>query len=371
MKVRYSRKNKTDGTRSVTTDDEALEALALKYPEHSDLIDRILAARGLRKQSGCLKSRRDADGRWRATFNVCAAETGRMSSSKSPYRTGNNMQNIADKNRGIFIPDPGLVLFYADLEQAESKIIAYDAQSPQDIWDHNNGDTHTGLATTLFPELPWEDPRGPRAVADTPLPWDPDHSYRHVAKIVRHGTNIGMSATGVARQLHQPRKVGGEMRERYFKRYPENLARQMEIRRAVRDMGVLTGPLGNTRRFLGRLWEDDVQREALAQIQQSTVAWMLNFAMWRVWYELDGRMNIGAPPRESDPNRIWLLGQIHDAILGLVRPGDIEALRRVKEIMECPVIVHGVPVRIGAEVAVGKSWVHDDLRVIKKWEKVE
>jgi DNA polymerase I-like protein with 3'-5' exonuclease and polymerase domains len=316
-----------------------------------------------------LKSRRDADGRWRSTFNVCAAETGRMSSSKSPYRTGNNMQNIADKNRGIFIPDPGLVLFYADLEQAESKIIAYDARSPQDIEDHEHGDTHTGLAKTLFPDLPWGT-RPDREIADLPLPWDPEHSYRHVAKIVRHGTNIGMSATGVARQLHQPRAVGGTMRDRYFTRYPENLARQMEIRREVRDTGVLRSPLGNTRRFLGRLWEDDVQREALAQTQQSTVAWMLNFAMWRIWYELDGRLNLGSPPRESDPNRVWLLGQIHDAVLGLVRPGDLDALRRVKEIMECPVLIHGVPVRIGAEVAVGKSWAHSDLRALR-WERAD
>ena len=84
-------------------------------------------------QSGTLKSRRDPDGRWRSTFNVCAAVTGRMSSSKSPYHTGGNKQNIADKNRGMFIPDTGLWIFYADLEQAESKLVAYDAQCPQDI----------------------------------------------------------------------------------------------------------------------------------------------------------------------------------------------------------------------------------------------
>jgi DNA polymerase I-like protein with 3'-5' exonuclease and polymerase domains len=155
------------------------------------------------------------------------------------------------------------------------------------------------------------------------------------------------------------------MRERYFQRYPENLARQLEIRRTVQDTGVLVGPVGNTRRFLGRLWEDDVQREALAQTQQATVVWMLNLALWRVWYELDGRLNIGAPPRPSDPNRVWLLGQVHDALLGLVRPGDFAALQRVREIMECPVLVHGTPVRIGVEVAVGKSWLHADLKAIK------
>lgn len=46
LKRRYSRKASVDGTRTVTTDDEALEALANKYPEHAALVDHILAARG-------------------------------------------------------------------------------------------------------------------------------------------------------------------------------------------------------------------------------------------------------------------------------------------------------------------------------------
>jgi hypothetical protein len=154
------------------------------------------------------------------------------------------------------------------------------------------------------------------------------------------------------------------MRARYFARYPENLARQLEIRGRVRDSGVLVGPLGNTRRFLGRLWEDDVQREALAQTQQSTVAWMLNLALWRVWYELDTRLNIASTPRPSDPNRVWLLGQIHDALLGLVRPDDLATLRRVKEILETPILIHGRPLRIRAEIQIGPNWSPGALRKV-------
>jgi DNA polymerase I-like protein with 3'-5' exonuclease and polymerase domains len=367
LKRRYSRKANENGQRVVTTDDEALEALANKYPEHAALVDHILKARGLRKQKSALDARLDPDGRWRSTFNVCAAETGRMSSSKSPYRTASNMQNISDKNRGIFTADPGLVMFYADLEAAESTLIAHDAQCPQDIEDHANGDAHTFLAKTLFPDLPWGS-LPDRQVADMPTPWGGGSQsaiYRQIAKVTRHGTNIGMSDNGVARQLHVSRAIGKDMRARYFQRYPENLARQLEIRRTVRDTGVLVGPLGNTRRFLGRLWEDDVQREALAQIQQSTVAWMLNLAMWRVWNELDTRLNIRSTPRPGDPNRVWLLGQIHDAILGLVRPGDVDALRRVREIMETPIVVQGHLVRIRAEICVGTNWRHDQLVKVK------
>lgn len=366
LRKRYSRRVNANGLRSVTTDDEALEALANKYPEHAGLIDLILAARGLRKQLGALRTRLDADGRWRASFNVCAAETGRMSSSGSPFRTGANLQNIADKNRGIFIPDSGLELWYADLEQAESNIVAHTSECPQDIADHAEADTHTLLARTLFPDLQWNgDPAADRRIADQHPPWDPDKSYRDYAKVVRHGTNIGMSPNGVARQLHVPAAQGRVLREGYFRRYPENEQRQMELRRQIADSGILVGPLGNTRRFLGRLWEDDVQREGLAQIQQSTVAWMLNLAMWRIWYEMDRRLNISSPPRPSDPCRVWLLGQIHDALLGLRRVGDDDAMRRVVGIMECPVLIGERPVRIGAEVLIGTSWRKDDMRKLK------
>ena len=362
LKRRYSKKYNADGTRPVTTDDEALEALAQKYPDHADLLDRILSARNLRKQLGVLRARRDPDGRWRSSYNVCAAETGRMSSSKSPYRTGGNAQNIADKNRGIFVADPGLEMWYADFEQAESKLVAHTSHCPQDIADHASGNTHVGLAQTLFPDLSWGDGRSLKEVAQTPLPWKPDHDYYRIAKIVRHGTNIGMSPTGLQRQIHSDRKTAQRLHEGYFERYPENLRRQMELRRQVREEGVVVGPLGNVRTVLGRLWEDDVQRKLLAQVQQSTVAWMLMLAYWRIWFELDTRLNFAASPSPRDPNRVWLLCPVHDAILGLRRPGDDEALKRVKAIMETPVLIDGEPVTIAAEVQVGKSWLHSDLR---------
>jgi hypothetical protein len=375
LKKVYAKKNNPDGSRPVTTDDEALEKTAQRYPHHAGLLDRILAARGLRKQLGVLRARREVDGRWRSSFNVGTAETSRMSSSKSAYGTGGNTQNVADQNRSIFVADPGLEMFYIDFEQAESKLVAYTSQCPQDIEDHESGNTHVGLARTLFPALPWEiegtpnpatgRPWSAKEIASAPLPWKPEHDYYRVAKVVRHGTNIGMSPTGIQREIHSTLAEAKALHRAYFDRYPENEMRQIEIRRTVKEVGQLAGPLGNVRRVLGRAWEDDTQRKMLAQVQQSTVAWMLTLAFWRIWYEMDTRLNLGSPPRVSDPNRVWLLAPVHDAILGLYRPGDIGALRRMADIMETPVLIHGAPVVIKAEVAVGKSWLHSDLRVVK------
>ena len=394
MQVRRSRK-----TGEATTDDEALEALANKYPEHARLTDRVLNAREARKQVSTLKSKLDSDGRWRQSLNIVAAETGRTSSSKSPYRTGGNLQNIADRSRNIFIPDPGLEFFYADGEQAESNVVARDAECPQDIKDHGSGDTHTDLASTIFPNLPWSrvgsggecpqclffdplaKPRGncklckgsgrvirdltSKDIAGIPLPWNPEKDHRDVAKVVRHGTNIGMTWVGIQRALHCTASQAKLYREMYFTRYPENADRQREIRREVKETKILVTPMGRTRLFLGRPWDEATMKEALAQTQQSTIGDWLNTAAWRVFYELDTQINLGRAPRPTDPNRVWLLGQIHDAILGLVRPGDHDTLRRVREIMETPILIRGKPLVIKAEILLGPSWRKSDMRMWK------
>jgi DNA polymerase I-like protein with 3'-5' exonuclease and polymerase domains len=251
-----------------------------------------------------------------------------------------------------------LWLFYADLEQAESRIVAYDAECEQDIEDHISGDTHTGLCRDLFPDLPWPNGLADKRVAQTPLPWDSTHDYRSVAKIVRHGTNIGMQGASIGREIHSDKKTGDRLREQYFERYPENLRRQKEIMAQVATTGILVTPVGRKRQFFGRLWDAGTQREGLAQTQQSTIADVLNLALWRIWKELDLGVNVMNAPRASDPNRVWLLAQVHDAILGLIRPHDITTLLRIKELMTVPIKIRGRVCTIPVEIFLGRNFRH-------------
>ncbi len=255
------RQHSRKGDRAVTADDEALMTLAalrVTTPEQVAVIEGILRVRGAMKQVGFLKSKRSADGRLRQSVNVGATETGRWSASKDPFWEGTNFQNIADRSRHVIRADPGLWLLYADLEQAESRIVAFDAECEQDIADHASGDTHTRLCQDLFPDLPWMTAPD-REVAQTPLPWDPSHDHRYVAKIVRHGTNIGMRGRSIGREIHQSKARGDELRDRYFSRYPENLRRQREIMMAVRERGVLTTPLRRKRQFFGHIFKLQLQ----------------------------------------------------------------------------------------------------------------
>lgn len=91
--------------------------------------------------------------------------------------TGNsNGQNISDELRRMFIPDPGMKLGYADLEQAESRGVAYITGDVDYIEACESGDLHTTVAKMIWRELHWpHEPKGDRALADQPF-------YRHFSR---------------------------------------------------------------------------------------------------------------------------------------------------------------------------------------------
>lgn len=348
---------------SITANDEALDKvihLKRTTDEQATIIRAILDVRKAHKQISFLRSRRSCDGRLRQSVNVGATEVGRWSASKDPFREGTNFQNIADRSRNVLIADPGLWIGYADLEQAESKIVAYDSEDQGYIDAHNAGDVHTFVARMVWPELEWTgDPKLDRKIAESPTAWDKDHGYRDYAKHVQHGGNIGQTPFGMARDAHIPVKAAEEVYERmYGVAFPSVRRRQQEIMAAVQHTGVLVSPLERERQFFGRLWEPATQREGMAQTQQSTVADVINLAINRVYREFDTAPNLLNAPRLSDPNKVWLLAQIHDAILFLIRPHDITTLNRVLELMTIPIKIRGQVCTIGVDVALGTNFRH-------------
>ena len=355
-------------THKPSVDDECLDKLRRKDPAHAEVIDAILAARKARKQLGLVRARLDADRRWRSSFNVGAAVTGRWSSSKSPLGTGGNLQNIADRSRGIFVADPGLVLFYADYEQAESRVVALDAQDTAYIEAHDTGDVHTTVTRLVWDtERPWTgDLAHDRKLADEPAHFDPHHELRWYAKHIAHGSAIGMTPVGIARDAHVKQDVARRAQEAFFRRFPRVRARQQEIMAEVRETAQLTSPLGRKRQFFGRLWDPATMREALAQTQQSMIVDWVSVALWRVWHELDTGLDLHSVPHVGQPNRVWLLGQIHDALLGEVRFGDDDTLARILELMSFSMTIHGRRLQIPVEIKVGRSWRKDQM---KTWHK--
>lgn len=344
-----------------SVDDEVLERLIAKYPSHSALLEAIRDARGLKKQLGFLKSRQTPDGRMPSSFNPAAAWTSRFSSSKNPFGLGTNLQNITEELRYIFIADPGMELFYADLERAESLVVAFVSGDEGYIAAHN-GDTHTLVAEYLWPQLPWPgEPKANKALAETLPPWDqaPGHNWRFQAKRIQHGSNFGLQPGGIARIAHIPLVEAKNAQGRYFEAFPSIPRWQREVKRMVEAQEPIINPLGFEVSLFGRPWDGHTWRQGLSLVPQSTVAHILNLGLWRVWKDMDV------------PNAELLaqcIAQVHDAILGQWRKEQrVEAARAIKERMLMPFPILGVDGKtrmcmIQVEIMAGQNWSKKNLK---------
>lgn len=338
---------------AVTIDDEALQSIANSVPKLAELVRAILAVRDIKKQLGFMRSKLSPDGRWRQSVNVGAAWTSRFSSSKNPFNEGNNMANIGERHRSIFIADPGYEVFYADLSQAESRVVAYLSGDERYIEAHHRSDVHTVVCQYVWPDLPWSgDEERDQKLASTMRPdWDnvEGHDYRFQAKRFQHGCNYGQTPHGISRLARIPLKAAKEAYEQYHTQFPGIREWHKSIAAAVRNSEPLTNPLGFRVRLFGRPWDDHTIKQGLAFKPQSTVAMALNAAMWKVWKDLD-------------PHEVQLLANIYDAIFGQYRANDRG--RMVEGILER--LQLGIPINditgvsrictIPADIKVGQNW---------------
>ncbi len=334
--------------RVVSVDEECLERIARKFPAFAPLTLGIIAAKGMSKQLGFLKSTLSTKGRMHSSFNVGAAWTGRWSASKDPYKRGTNTQNVGEKNRAMFIADPGMKLGYFDLSQADSRVVAYDAEDEAYINAHETGNVHLQAARIFWPDdLPWTGDAtvDKKMLKTTPLPWHPDLFYYDQSKRNQHGLNFGLSPHGLAMQSHQPLVEAERAYDRFFEWAPRLKARQRAVIAEVRETGVITTPLGRRCQFFGMRDDPHTHKQALSYIPQSTTSDVLNIALWHVWKELD-------------PDLLHLLAQVHDAILFQFRE-DIEhsIVERVTQLMEIEVPMRGGRTMvIPVEPSVGFNW---------------
>ena len=328
-------------------DEYVLERLGRKHPKIAEITEAVLGVRGIKKQIGFLNAKLSADNRFHSTFNVGAAWSGRWSSSKNPFGHGSNLQNIAPRHRHIFIPDAGCKLGYADLEQAESRTVAYVSGDEAYIEAHKTGDVHTAVCRLVWPELPWTgDIKEDKKIAAMNPDWDqaPGHGYRFQAKRIQHGLNYLLTPRGISAWAHIPLYAAEEVYDRYFTEFPYIKVWQESIARKVREEEELENPLGRTCRLFGRPWDKHTVRQGVSFIPQSTVADIINLALWQVWHD-------------HDPDLIQLLGQIHDAIFCQFRIEDEElAVDRLRDIMTIDVPVGERIMTIPVEIATGYNW---------------
>jgi len=259
------------------TDDKTLAALEIKTKDPTakrciSLIRKIRNARDLRSKFFDIEF--DSDGRMRSHYDPTKTVTGRLASRKFyPTGKGANGQNYPrDKRaRRAFIADRKKVFGYADLEKAESLVVAHLTGDPRMLLDHSPGqNAHRNLGAALFGKKPEE--------------LTEDEYY--LSKKTRHAGNYMQGPQTFMRSVNQDAHKTGvsvdlKEAETYIHTYRNihpGLPRWWDqVKNQLYKTRTLENLLGFQRIFYGHV--GSILPEAIAFTPQSTVGQILNVGL--------------------------------------------------------------------------------------------
>ncbi|MAY35479.1 MAG: DNA polymerase I [Spongiibacteraceae bacterium] len=317
-----------------STAEEVLVELAHDYK----LPQLILDYRGMAKLKSTYTDKlpqmiSPATGRIHTSYHQAVAATGRLSS------TDPNLQNIPIKTpegrriRQAFVAEKGYKLVAADYFQIELRIMAHLSGDEGLIKAFAEGkDIHRATAAEVF-GVALED------VAD---------EQRRNAKAINFGLIYGMSAFGLARQLHIPRGEAQDYIERYFDRYP-GVARFMEeIKASAKEKGYVETLFGRRLYLPDIKASNGMRRQAAERIainapMQGTAADIIKRAM----IEVDGWL------QSSDVDAAMIM-QVHDELILEVAEAEVDAVSKKLEQLMAGAAELAVPLEVG--LGVGDNW---------------
>lgn len=289
-----------------STAEEVLAELALDYP----LPKLLLEHRSLSKLKSTYTDKlpdmiNPASGRVHTSYHQAVAATGRLSSSDP------NLQNIPIRTaegrriRQAFIAPEGYRIVAADYSQIELRIMAHLSADEGLLKAFREGqDVHRATAAEVF-EVDLEEVSG---------------DQRRKAKAINFGLIYGMSAFGLARQLHLGRGEAQHYIERYFERYP-GVAQYMDRTRALaREQGYVETLFGRRLHLpeinaRNKMRAQAAERTAINAPMQGTAADIIKRAMLAVdcWLRTD------APDAR-------MIMQVHDELVFEVATGAVEEI---------------------------------------------
>jgi DNA polymerase-1 len=317
-----------------STAEEVLVELALDYP----LPKVLLEYRGLSKLKSTYTDKlpemiNPDTGRVHTSYHQAVAATGRLSSSDP------NLQNIPIRTeegrriRQAFIAPEGYRMVAADYSQIELRIMAHLSQDEGLLNAFREGlDVHRATAAEVF------------AVDLDAV----SAEQRRKAKAINFGLIYGMSAFGLAKQLHLGRNEAQEYIDRYFERYPGVLDYMDRTRAQAKEQGYVETLFGR-RLYLpeinarNKMRVQAAERTAINAPMQGTAADIIKRAMLAVdnWLQ-DG----GVDAR--------MIMQVHDELVLEVAQGEVESVcATLCELMSGAAQL-SVPLLV--EAGVGDNW---------------
>ncbi len=289
-----------------STAEDVLVELALDYP----LPKLLLEYRSLSKLKSTYTDKlpemvNPATGRVHTSYHQAVAATGRLSSSDP------NLQNIPIRTeegrriRQAFIAPEGYKVVAADYSQIELRIMAHLSSDTGLLQAFKEGqDVHRATASEVF-EVELAEVSG---------------DQRRKAKAINFGLIYGMSAFGLAKQLHLGRNEAQQYIDRYFERYP-GVADYMDRTRALaREQGYVETLFGR-RLYLpeinarNKMRVQAAERTAINAPMQGTAADIIKKAMLSV----DSWLGQGG----ADARMIM---QVHDELVLEVKTDQVDAV---------------------------------------------
>ncbi len=286
-----------------STAEEVLAELALDYP----LPKLLLEYRSLSKLKSTYTDKlpemiKPSTGRVHTSYHQAVTATGRLSSSDP------NLQNIPIRTeegrriRQAFIAPDGYRIVAADYSQIELRIMAHLSGDAGLLKAFKEGrDVHKATAAEVF-EVDPEEVSG---------------DQRRKAKAINFGLIYGMSAFGLAKQLHLGRKEAQQYIDRYFERYPGVRDYMDKTRALAKEQGYVETLFGR-RLYLpeinarNKMRVQAAERTAINAPMQGTAADIIKLAMLAVdaWLQSGG----------VDARMIM---QVHDELVFEVAAGEV------------------------------------------------
>ncbi len=332
MKPVISRK-----THKSTSDEAALRSLRVKYPRHEKVIDLLLAHREKSKLlDSFLSSKLNDDGRLVTSYNAAGTVGGRITSQKTIFGMGANLQQTPTGTfRRMFIAPKGKKLIKADLSQAEARAVAWFAQ------------IHTLITKFLDPLFDIH--RWTAALFYNKQEFLITKEERDKTKGIVHGINYGRGPVSISVAEGIPLLQVKKSIALYKSVLPQLELWHKKIQEELYTCRKLVTPLGRLRIFMGRL-DDATFRSAYAFLPQSLIGDIINQALFKLHISL--------------LENCFVVLQVHDELV-IEAPDEKvdECIRLIKDACEIPIMITPikVPLLIPAKVEVGDNWFDTTL----------
>ena len=317
-----------------STAEDVLVELALDYP----LPKLLLEYRSLSKLKSTYTDKlpemiNAQTGRVHTSYHQAVTATGRLSSSDP------NLQNIPIRTeegrriRQAFIAPDGYKIVAADYSQIELRIMAHLSEDEGLLDAFQNGrDVHQATAAEVF-EVALDDVSG---------------DQRRKAKAINFGLIYGMSAFGLAKQLHLGRHEAQQYIDRYFARYP-GVAQYMDRTRATAKERGYVETLFGRRLYLpeinarNKMRAQAAERTAINAPMQGTAADIIKRAMLTVDHWL-----------QAERIDTRMIMQVHDELVFEIPEAQVEPVSaQICELMSQAAVL-SVPLLV--EAGVGDNW---------------